>query len=475
MARKEIGNPMDDTALNNTNHNFIELYDDFKNVVDKVSDEAFQQVINGSKIDWSQMVDTISGLPSGAKEGETRGVKSDNKIYRFDGTQWVPIAEINLNPISEVDARLTTQLTEKASGEVFRWQQGGTSGSETVINVIQGYEGNAIAPTIRGAVISGGGGVGQELVIGGFTDKVVPGNTEPNLVNPAIINAHYAVIGGGYNSVNNALAGVLTAFHSFIGEEATHGVIHGGSVHKMIDGDYGAIVGGTGHIFEVLNGGAYSFIGSGHNHKMHGKFSGIIGGTSHRIGMTNTEIEGSFIGGGRLNSIDGNYAFVPAGWECKATKDFSMARGKGAVANNVGESVFTTGKFKTAGDSGQSTMHLFRQTTDGIMQQLLLDDNNSTIVALGVNTSLFLKASVVGFRVDAEGYASFNIYAHVTRGASGAPVLKSLQVEPIYKSDPLYDADITVTAIGYQVRCKGYAGHSINWTGKLEALWARNI
>src|SRR5699024_5602406 len=58
------------------------------------------------------MVDSVEELPTDANEGETRGVKSDNKIYRFNGTNWIPITEINLNPIAEVDQRLTTQLAE---------------------------------------------------------------------------------------------------------------------------------------------------------------------------------------------------------------------------------------------------------------------------------------------------------------------------------------------------------------------------
>lgn len=117
VARKEIGIPLDRNNRNNHNDNFKELYDDFNNVVEKVSKEAFDQVIEGSKIDWSQMVESVSDLPSDADTGDAKGVKSDNKIYRFDGTDWIPIAEINLNPISEVDDRLTSQLAEKVSSQ----------------------------------------------------------------------------------------------------------------------------------------------------------------------------------------------------------------------------------------------------------------------------------------------------------------------------------------------------------------------
>src|SRR5699024_12798115 len=50
-----------------------------------------------------------------SKEGDARGVKSDNKIYRYDGSNWIDIAEISLNPISEVDDRLSSKLREKVN------------------------------------------------------------------------------------------------------------------------------------------------------------------------------------------------------------------------------------------------------------------------------------------------------------------------------------------------------------------------
>lgn len=135
MARKDIGIQLDRNNLNNHNDNYEELYNDFKNVVDRVSDEAFNKVIAGSRIDWSQMVDTVNDLPSNVNEGETRGVKSDNKIYRYDGSNWIAIAEINLNPISEVDDRLTTQLAELDGVNVKYFT--GVSDTEKINNAIE--------------------------------------------------------------------------------------------------------------------------------------------------------------------------------------------------------------------------------------------------------------------------------------------------------------------------------------------------
>ena len=107
MARKDIRIPLDRENRNDVNHNFKELYDDFRDVVDLVTKEAYDQIIEGSRINWDKMVDSVGDLPSDAVEGDARGVKSDNKIYRFDGNEWVAIGELSLNPISEVDDRMT--------------------------------------------------------------------------------------------------------------------------------------------------------------------------------------------------------------------------------------------------------------------------------------------------------------------------------------------------------------------------------
>jgi len=119
VAQKIIKGPVDDNSLNSTNHNFTELYNGkrkanerINNIVDEMSDEAFNKVVNSAKLDWDTMVEKYSDLPSDAEKGVTVGVKEDGKVYRYDGSKWVDIYEINLNPISEVDDRLSSQLAQ---------------------------------------------------------------------------------------------------------------------------------------------------------------------------------------------------------------------------------------------------------------------------------------------------------------------------------------------------------------------------
>ncbi len=122
MAQKIIKNPLDDSSLNNTNHNFTELYKGLnevnKNVngiVDRISEEALNKVIDKSKLKWIDRVDDLAELPEDPDVGTTVGVMQDDTLYRYDGEKWVPIYEMNLSPIAELDRKLTTQLENDLS------------------------------------------------------------------------------------------------------------------------------------------------------------------------------------------------------------------------------------------------------------------------------------------------------------------------------------------------------------------------
>ena len=349
----------------------------------------------------------------------------------------------------------------------------GTTGSEDAINTIIGYKDNDVVSGVRGSHVQQGS-KNNENIIGGIPDTV--GVDAKNVIDPNITNAHYAFI-GGYDNVNNALAGTLMGYHCYISDLATHGAIYGGSYHKILDGDYAFIGGGTKNIIQNNEGGNYGFLLGGNTNKLFGRFGGVIGGMNNRIGNETVNKDYSSVIGSYLSSIDGNYATVLNGNECKATKDYTLARGKGAVANNIGESVFSTGKFKTAGDSGQSTLHLLRQTTTGTETQLLCDDSGSSILTpIGVNTTLTVTGVMSGHRVDSEGYASFKFTAVLTRG-SGALTVQHLNVEKLFVSDPSYNMAVKVnpTLNSYQVLAQGVQGHTINWSAKVDTVWSRNI
>lgn len=112
MVRKEIGVPLDRENRNNHNDNFKELYGVVNNLVGTITDEVYEQIIDGSKLIWKEPVDKQSDLPSDASEGDTRMARDTGKVYRFDGSNWQEIQQIDAGPVNEIDARLTSQLAE---------------------------------------------------------------------------------------------------------------------------------------------------------------------------------------------------------------------------------------------------------------------------------------------------------------------------------------------------------------------------
>lgn len=82
------------------------------NIVDEISDEAFNKIVDSAKLNWKEPVDTVGDLPSGANEGDTRMARDSGKVYRYNGSNWQEIQQIDAGPVNEVDRRLTEQLAQ---------------------------------------------------------------------------------------------------------------------------------------------------------------------------------------------------------------------------------------------------------------------------------------------------------------------------------------------------------------------------
>lgn len=110
MARKDIHIPLDRENRNNFNSNFIELYKEIGNVVGSITDEVYDKIIDGSKLNWKEPVDSQSNLPGNAQKGDTRMTRDTGKVYRFDGSRWVEIQQIDAGPYNELDSKLTDEI-----------------------------------------------------------------------------------------------------------------------------------------------------------------------------------------------------------------------------------------------------------------------------------------------------------------------------------------------------------------------------
>lgn len=112
MAQQSIGTNWDRDSRNAMEGNFNELYGVIGDFVGTVSEEVYERIIEGSKLTWREPVDSLSGLPASASEGDTRMARDTGKVYRFDGAAWKEIQQIDAGPVNEVDTRLTQQLED---------------------------------------------------------------------------------------------------------------------------------------------------------------------------------------------------------------------------------------------------------------------------------------------------------------------------------------------------------------------------
>src|SRR5690625_4871764 len=119
MKLNRTGNALNRNTRNRDNENWAKLEKKFNDLVGAITEEVFNKIIDGSKFDWINMVDTLDELPSNPEEGTAVGVIENNTIYRYNGSEWISIQKINLNPITEIDERLSEQLMDNDNQRHF--------------------------------------------------------------------------------------------------------------------------------------------------------------------------------------------------------------------------------------------------------------------------------------------------------------------------------------------------------------------
>lgn len=127
MILKRLKDTWDKLSRKDINDNWTKIENNFNNVVDVVSNRAYEQVVDNVKLIWQEPVTTYTDLATtypNAQEGwtamarEVVNVVIDgvtigvNKVYRFNGTEWKEIQQISADAVNEVDNRLTKQLAQ---------------------------------------------------------------------------------------------------------------------------------------------------------------------------------------------------------------------------------------------------------------------------------------------------------------------------------------------------------------------------
>lgn len=112
MELHRTGVNLDREEYRKINENWERIEEGYNQLVGNISEEVIGELIDSAKLIWKEPVDTVNDLPSSPETGETRMVRETGAVYRYDGSQWVEIQEIDPTAINEVDSRLSAKIEE---------------------------------------------------------------------------------------------------------------------------------------------------------------------------------------------------------------------------------------------------------------------------------------------------------------------------------------------------------------------------
>ncbi|OEH52973.1 hypothetical protein AQ616_18895 [Oceanobacillus sp. E9] len=129
MKLNRIDSPLSRTERNQVNENWDRIENDFNNVVSVISDEAFDKVVDSAKLNWLDFVDTYEDIattypnPSvgdavmARKDSDDYPINSNDKrmagtVWRFDGSDWEPIQNIDPTAINRIDEELKQEIKD---------------------------------------------------------------------------------------------------------------------------------------------------------------------------------------------------------------------------------------------------------------------------------------------------------------------------------------------------------------------------
>jgi hypothetical protein len=251
-------------------------------------------------------------------------------------------------------------------------------------NLIGGFAGNTVTPSVIGATISGGGNVNSVnsviddfgTVSGGFgnsagNDSTVGGGVSNDAIGGA------ATVGGGVNNTANGSQSTVSGGGGNFASE-NHSTVGGGEFNAATEG-HATVSGGQNNTANVINstvGGGFSnvssgpglgssTVGGGWDNTASGEFSIVGGGFQNTAsgsqsavggGALNTASGGgSTVAGGGGNTASGLYSTVAGGNSNLAQGSYSFAGGRRAKANHNGSFVW--------GDSTDANVSSFATNT----------------------------------------------------------------------------------------------------------------
>lgn len=112
MAKRDINSLWDRDMRKAIDKNFDELYDIRKLAIDEAISDIKPDVIKEAALKWQEPVDTVDDIDNikTPQDGFTVMERKNGGVYRYNGSDWEKIQEIDVGPVNEVDNRLSNEL-----------------------------------------------------------------------------------------------------------------------------------------------------------------------------------------------------------------------------------------------------------------------------------------------------------------------------------------------------------------------------
>ena len=364
---------------------------------------------------------------------------------------------------------------------------------------------NAIDPHTHSVTVFGGLGdgsfpnlVGSSFagINGGPDDSYVPGT------------ASYASILGGYDNIDNTLAGIIITQHGRLYTAATHGMIAGGGYHWISSGDSNSILGGVQHhisssagdnviaggannaitgnssasaiiggSLENITGAPYSAILGGYRNEISasGASQAIVGGSAN--GITGSGTAGAIVGGysntlsssygaivgGYQNQVSGYAGAIVGGDTSEVSASYGVAFGSGRVAYWPGGIHYGARNQSVAGDRNNILVAQSAQTTSAVATGLS-GYGNGIYPAIPVNTAAIANVILVGRQQHSDNIVAYSAIVVFHTGNGGVVTIDSQnwtrQVDGVGVAAP---PKISSATDQFAIMVTGKADTTIDW------------
>ena len=115
--RKIITPPLDDENLGRINENFSELFRRVETAIEQISQQIWNKIVDQNTIILEDPVDSVEDLPPAElpdpdKRNTIRYVRNEQKLYVFNGSDWLEFEEANYDPYQQFKKELDKSVAQ---------------------------------------------------------------------------------------------------------------------------------------------------------------------------------------------------------------------------------------------------------------------------------------------------------------------------------------------------------------------------